>query len=221
MRHFIEGEISRFKGTGFFVDDELDSGLYRNILVRAVAGEFDDVLMIIAFKILPLWIGEEVGKGLFVSSVGIFVWMTVLDHLNIAVFSMLRIAQRVFNIFNVAQHEREEKGEPVFVFMQAFRDAGQAFEVIDSYTESVLVPYAEGKELIAAFDKRVGDKKLFYQDMRRAQQYMVNLFRHEMETLEAQGAVRQTESGVFALHEPYYRDDFGVQLAQETTYYMM
>ena len=42
-----------------------------------------------------------------------------------------------------------------------------------------------------------------------------------METLEAQGAVRQTESGVFVLHEPYYREDFGVQLEQETTYYMI
>ena len=39
--------------------------------------------------------------------------------------------------------------------------------------------------------------------------------------LEAQGAVRQTESGVFVLHEPYYREDFGVQLEQETTYYMI
>ena len=119
------------------------------------------------------------------------------------------------------QQLREERGEPVFWFMQAFRDAGQAFEVIDSYTESVLVPYAEGKDLMAAFDKKAVDKKLFYQVARRAQQYMVNLFRHEMETLEAQGAVRQTESGVFVLHEPYYREDFGVQLEQETTYYMI
>lgn len=119
------------------------------------------------------------------------------------------------------QQVREERGEPGFWFMQAFRDAGQAFEVIDSYTESVLVPYAEGKDLMAAFDKKVVDKKLFYQAARRAQQYMVNLFRYEMETLEAQGAVRQTESGVFVLHEPYYREDFGVQLEQETTYYMI
>lgn len=115
------------------------------------------------------------------------------------------------------QQVREERGEPVFLFMQAFRDAGRAFEVVDSYTESVLVPYAAGKDLVAAFDKKAVDKKLFYQAARRAQQYMVNLFRHEMETLEAQGAVRQTESGVFVLHEPYYREDFGVQLEQETT----
>ena len=81
--------------------------------------------------------------------------------------------------------------------------------------------YLRNIQFRAAFDKKAVDKKLFYQAARRAQQYMVNLFRHEMETLEAQGAVRQTESGVFVLHEPYYREDFGVQLEQETTYYMI
>ena len=122
----------------------------------------------------------------------------------------------------VAQQTREESGEPAdFWFMQAFYDAGKAFEVIDSYTESVLVPYAAGKELIAAFDRREVDKKHFCQDMRRAQQYMVNLFRQELENLKAQGAIWQTESGVFALHEGYYREDFGVQLEQESTYYML
>lgn len=122
----------------------------------------------------------------------------------------------------VAQQTREESGEPAdFWFMQAFDDAGKAFEVIDSYTESVLVPYAAGKDLIAAFDRRAADKKHFCRDMRRAQQYMVNLFRQELENLKAQGAVRQTESGVFALHEGYYREDFGVQLEQESTYYIL
>ena len=102
MRHLIESEIRRFKGTGFFVDDELDSGLDRNILVRAVASELDDVLLVIAFNIFPLWLGEEIGKGLLVSPVGIFIWMAVFDHLNIAVFRMLGIAQSVLNIFSDA-----------------------------------------------------------------------------------------------------------------------
>ena len=57
--------------------------------------------------------------------------------------------------------------------------------------------------------------------MRRAQPYMVNLFRHELETLESQGAVRQTQSGVFVLCEMYYREDLGVQLEQETIDYMI
>lgn len=102
MRHLIESEIRRFKGTGFFIDDELDSGLDRNILIRAVASEFDDVLLVIAFKIFPLWLGEEIGKSLLVSPVGIFIWMAVFDHLNIAIFRMLGIAQSVLNIFSDA-----------------------------------------------------------------------------------------------------------------------
>ena len=106
MRHLIESEIRRFKGTGFFVDDELDSGLDRNILVRAVASEFDDVLLVIAFKMFPLWLGEEIGKGLLVSPVGIFIWMAVFDHLNIAVFRMLGIAQSVLNILSATLLEQ-------------------------------------------------------------------------------------------------------------------
>ena len=119
------------------------------------------------------------------------------------------------------QQARREKGEPDFWFMQAFGDAGRAFAVIDSYTESVLVPYGEGKELAAAFDGWAADRKRFRASMRRAQPYMVNLFRHELETLESQGAVRQTQSGVFVLCEMYYREDLGVQLEQETMDYMI
>ena len=102
LRHFVEGEVGRFRRAGFLVDDELNPGLYRCILIRAVAGEFDDVFMIVAFEIFPLWIGKEIGKCLIVSPVRIVVRVAVLHHLDIGVLGMFRIAQSVLQVFSYA-----------------------------------------------------------------------------------------------------------------------
>lgn len=111
----------------------------------------------------------------------------------------------------------EENGDnPNLWFSHAFRDAGYAFEVIDSHMESVLVPYAGGKSMILAFNDRYFDRKKIGEQMRTAQQYMVNLFSYELKKLSSLGALRQTESGVMALREEYYNDTFGVQMEEQS-----
>ena len=106
-------------------------------------------------------------------------------------------------------------------FMQAFHDAGNMFEVIDTYTESVLVPYKDGDSLIPLFDGKTADKKVFFREMKQAQQYAVNLFSYEIQHLEAWGAVWRTESGVIALRKEYYSENFGVQLEEQQNDYCM
>ena len=106
-------------------------------------------------------------------------------------------------------------------FVHALHDAGQAFEVIDSHAEAVLVPYGAGKELLLAFDAKSEDKRLFYRNMKRAQQYMVNLFSYEIKRLSGMGAVWRTESGVIALREEYYDEAFGVQFEEQQNAYCM
>ncbi|MBF1693776.1 hypothetical protein [Selenomonas sp.] len=88
--------------------------------------------------------------------------------------------------------------------------------MIDSHTESVLVPYAGGKPTILAFNDRYFDRKKIGEQMRTAQQYMVNLFSYELKKLSSLGALRQTESGVMALREEYYNDTFGVQMEEQS-----
>lgn len=114
------------------------------------------------------------------------------------------------------QRAEENGDDPNLWFSHAFRDAGYAFEVIDSHTESVLVPYAGGKPMILAFNDRYFDRKKIGEQMRTAQQYMVNLFSYELKKLSSLGALRQTESGVMALREEYYNDTFGVQMEEQS-----
>lgn len=113
------------------------------------------------------------------------------------------------------QQAHEHEDDPALWFTHAFRDAGSAFEVIDSYTESVLVPYAGGKEMIVEFNDKQFDKKMIGRRMRAAQQYMVSLFSYEVKRLSALDALWQTESGVLSLREEYYDEAFGVQLNEQ------
>jgi CRISPR-associated endonuclease/helicase Cas3 len=94
----------------------------------------------------------------------------------------------------------------------AFMTAGKLFQAIDAPTRGVIVPYgAEGREVIsnlsAAFELPVQVELL-----RKAQRFTVNLFPHAMERLQEAGAIRevQEETGVLALDERFYSEEFGV-----------
>ena len=116
----------------------------------------------------------------------------------------------------------DERGEaPDLCYMQAFRDAGRAFEVIDSHTEAVLVPYGDGKELIVEFNDIQFDKQQIGKKMNAAQQHMVNLFSYEIQKLAQLGGIWRTESGVMALREEYYNEAFGVQTEEQSNMYCM
>lgn len=116
----------------------------------------------------------------------------------------------------------DERGEsPELCYMQAFRDAGRAFEVIDSHTEAVLVPYGDGKELIVEFNDIQFDKQQIGKKINAAQQHMVNLFSYELQKLAQLGGIWRTESGVMALREEYYNEAFGVQTEEQSNMYCM
>ena len=116
----------------------------------------------------------------------------------------------------------DERGEaPELCYMQAFRDAGRAFEVIDSHTEAVLVPYGDGKKLIVEFNDIQFDKQQIGKKMNVAQQHMVNLFSYELQKLAQLGGIWRTESGVMALREEYYNEAFGVQTEEQSNMYCM
>ena len=116
----------------------------------------------------------------------------------------------------------DERGEsPELCYMQAFRDAGRAFEVIDSHTEAVLVPYGDGKELIVEFNDIQFDKQQIGKKMNVAQQHMVNLFSYELQKLAQLSGIWRTESGVMALREEYYNEAFGVQTEEQSNMYCM
>lgn len=106
--------------------------------------------------------------------------------------------------------QRNEGSPPRLI--QSFMAAAKVFKAIDAPTQGVIVPYGEqGKELIndlcAAFDV---EKQ--FELLRRAQQYTVNVFPHELAKLQNANAIYPAQEGTAILHlDPrYYSPDFGL-----------
>ena len=93
---------------------------------------------------------------------------------------------------------------------QAFRTAGKEFEVVVQNTTGVIVPYKEGKKIIADLCKdsyEIDVKEL----LKQAQQYTVNLYQNQIEQLNQKGGIiRILDNSVMVLKEGFYKEDFGV-----------
>jgi CRISPR-associated endonuclease/helicase Cas3 len=101
---------------------------------------------------------------------------------------------------------------------QSFMTAGNIFQVIDAPTQPVIVPYKQGKEIIAelcaAFDPAKD-----YALLKRVQQYSVNVFPNVWKKLSENDAVIPIQPGldIYFLDERHYSDDFGVSTEEVGT----
>ena len=95
--------------------------------------------------------------------------------------------------------------------VQAFKTAGSLFQVIDSKTQDVIVPYNdEARVMIEELDTDVSADR--YRELRRiAQKYVVSVYEGQKRTLNDTGAIRILRTGVLALEERFYDEkDYGV-----------
>jgi CRISPR-associated endonuclease/helicase Cas3 len=98
--------------------------------------------------------------------------------------------------------------------MQSFYSAAQAFRAIDCQTQGVVVPFGkEGIDLIAELSA-AHDLASEFRLLRKAQQFTVNVFQHEMESLKRNDAVYEAQSGtgVLCLRVGFYSKEFGLAL---------
>ncbi len=102
----------------------------------------------------------------------------------------------------------------------SFMTAGKLFKAIDAPTQSLIVPFAEGKALLdelCSVSKQF-DAKTYYALMKQLQKFSVNLFPNVWRKLVEQEAIielrneRDEGEGIFYLNERYYSNDFGVCL---------
>lgn len=92
--------------------------------------------------------------------------------------------------------------------VQAFRTAGDLFEVIDSKTQGILVPFNDdAKRLIEELDGELLPEQC-RERLRLAQKYTVSVY--HLKKLDEIGAVRKLVSGVVALEPRFYDADCGV-----------
>ena len=101
------------------------------------------------------------------------------------------------------------------LLMHSFKSAGRAFQVIDAPTRAVIVPYGEGKELIAQLCGEF-EPKAFYGYLNQAQRFSVNVFPNVWEELLKKAAVQQiADTGIYYLHTSHYIDEYGLSIDKD------
>lgn len=97
---------------------------------------------------------------------------------------------------------------------QAFMEAGRQFKAIDAPTQAVIVQYGAGRQLVAELCAvaKDFDAHRYYQLLRKAQQFSVNVFPNTWAKLLEQNAVYEIQQGhgIYYLDKRYYSGDFGL-----------
>jgi CRISPR-associated endonuclease/helicase Cas3 len=96
------------------------------------------------------------------------------------------------------------------LFQQSFMTAARTFQAIDAPTEGVIVPYGEGKEIIAELQAETTPEQRRAL-LRRAQRYSVNLFPNRKRKLLEKSALQQIpDAEILVLDERHYSREFGL-----------
>ena len=117
------------------------------------------------------------------------------------------------NTLSEKNYERINTSSCRLFLRQSFKSASEEFQSIESSTRGVIVPYSEGKNIIAAL---CSDSCLHEQVMwlKKAQRYTVNVFSYQFELLDKQRAIHETQkgSGIYYLGKQYYNGNIGLCL---------
>ena len=104
---------------------------------------------------------------------------------------------------NKRRWKLKKKTEPVI--SQAFRTAGDLFEVIDSRTKNVIVPYDKrAREIISKIESSISPQETA-RLMRKAQKYTVSIYAGDEKILNDKGALYLN-----ILDRRYYSNEYGV-----------
>lgn len=117
------------------------------------------------------------------------------------------------NSLSIEEYKRiNDDKMPQITLMQAFMSAARSFDVIETTTRGIIVPYErEGRALINELCSAMEIDKQ-YKLLRRAQRYSVNVFPNVLKRLQDERAVHEVQegSGILYLDERYYDDEFGI-----------
>lgn len=109
-----------------------------------------------------------------------------------------------------AKNDQRRQARQYPLLMHSFKSAGRAFQVINAPTRAVIVPYGEGKALIA---KLCGEyePKAFYGYLNQAQRFSVNVFPNVWKKLIESNAIHEiADTGVYYLNERHYSEEYGL-----------
>lgn len=125
------------------------------------------------------------------------------------------IVQLLSGTASCAAAARDRKSTKELILRQSFRTAYQAFRVIEQETLSVLVPFGEGKALIAALCGTLSMEEEVAL-LRMAQLYSVGIYDGLLRRLNSEGAIVQIgNTGILALKDGFYDELGGIQGTQK------
>ncbi len=121
-------------------------------------------------------------------------------------------------VFSLLSDNADNVGDNVkwrekYFTLQAFREAGTLFEMIDRKAQSVIVPYGEGRGIIA---EMLSDNAFYDLDYRRklltrAKKYTVSAYNYQIDKLRKDKGLHSVWDGaVLILDELYYNQSFGL-----------
>lgn len=127
---------------------------------------------------------------------------------------LLTETKKRYSYFQAYCHNKGEN-LPLFI-ANSYKTAAENFRVIDDNTISVIVPYEDGKEIIADLNNNntINDISRLLRD---AQQYTINIYDYEREQLEKNDRlVRYLDGKILALKEGAYSKEFGLNLENDS-----
>lgn len=135
---------------------------------------------------------------------------------KITELSLLSSSKQEDDTYYKAYCMKYQKSPPLFL-VNSYRTAAEHFNVIDSPTTTVIVPYGEeGKEIIAELNGERGIEELSLL-LRKAQQYSINLFKYELDQLDKNGGLERCLDGrVLVLKEGAYNLEFGLDVENDS-----
>lgn len=97
-----------------------------------------------------------------------------------------------------------------------FKTLESHFEVIEAPTTAILVPYGKGQELISNLNEDVRDYDKLNEYLKKAQQFSVNVYRHTLQDLAAEGLIVSLfNDSIYALKDGGYHEEYGLEAEGE------
>ena len=121
--------------------------------------------------------------------------------------------QYLFELLSTNRQFLSKASSP-YLLNQAFRTAGEWFEVFDSASESILVPYCEGKDIIGQLPERKPQYALSHiaRLLEDAKPYSISVTSGQIKQMQKKGMLyTRLDGSIYVLSDDYFDQDIGIK----------